>query len=149
MTMAGLLTALATVTMVAVEATPSSSPYQFRFMRSENPNQDSLNAMNSLTVSCIDVNSPLDPVPNAIFFRGNDVFFDLSNPGMFSQDGDDDDGGGGDGRRRRVVVLRGNRITFVITPQAEGEFSCGIRRDNENFVRSPGVMIIGKYFSCV
>ncbi len=122
-----MITSLISVLLptMAVTLLPSA-PYWLRFQRGSG----NIVAINILTMGCTDVETA-NLLSSAIFFLGEEIFYDLDNPDIFSE--------------IRPVSRLGNDIIFQITPQVEGIYSCGVRRDSENFIRSQKVTIVGNF----
>lgn len=88
--------------------------------------------INLLTLECTDASTG-NSIPNAVFFRNRDVFFDLADPRQVEPD-----------RPVQRVIPDGNQIVFTITLQAEGNYSCGRRIDEVSFRRSLPKSFVGK-----
>lgn len=94
--------------------------------------RDMSSPINLLRLECTDASTG-NPIPNAVFFRNRDVFFDLADPRQVEPD-----------RPVQRVIPDGNQIVFTITLQAEGNYSCGRRIDQVSFRRSLPKSFVGK-----
>jgi hypothetical protein len=89
---------------------------------------------NRLLLACLDANDA-EPMRDAVFFLNGDLFFDLSNHQLISDESRP---------MGRVNTVRDRQIVFSINRNAEGEYSCGIRHGQDSFTRSSSTLFVGE-----
>lgn len=128
-----LLMALVFLHHCSAGSSSSTQPrYLLEFSRLRGMSAD----INFLSLECTDTITG-NRVSNALFFLDNNLFFDLTEPDLAVPE-----------RLPARPVSLNNKVLFTICREAEGNYSCGVRLDTLNFLKSPPLKIVGKYM-CV
>ena len=89
--------------------------------------------LNLIKLSCFNLSRGQNSV-NTIYFLNDSIIYDFKDPVPADTSAES----------LRVVPASDNIIRFVLGRSAEGEFRCGIRLDDINFIKSDTVKLVGK-----